>query len=167
MEKVKVQMCNQIPGKAFWSVHLADGRDATVWAAEIAEAMTANLMIEADADVVPFTSKAGKPGFNIRSYAPCVAQSPPIQQPQSEVGNTATLKPVVSPPASGIPPQSIRDERSDSIVSQVFIKCATRLLCPRITERTTIKEMNDMAANTIRLVHEMYENGLGLLAHGE
>ena len=65
------------------------------------------------------------------------------------------------------PLTSMADDRANSIISQVLVKCATRLLCPRITEKTTIKEMDNMAENAIGLTWRMYTSALSLLEYGE
>ena len=159
MEKVIFQTCQKVPGKMFYTALLADGRNATIWDETIAQNIQANLGVEANSDVVPFAGKNGKSGgFNIRSFVPPVStQSPVVGGSVEDVSNASNT------PQPSAPGAALYSQKDASIISQCLTKCATKLLCPRITERTTISEMDSMADNALSLAVRMYKNCLYLI----
>lgn len=62
-EIIVVSKCEKITGKEFWGVDLADGRNATVWAANIAEEIKGRMFEKTEAYV-----KAAGEYLNIRMF---------------------------------------------------------------------------------------------------
>ena len=88
MEKIKITEIKEVarPGKAtFWGCKLSDGREATVWDADIAERIENNLNVESEAEV-----KAQGTFNNIRKFVggenTVTSESPAVQeQPKGSV----------------------------------------------------------------------------------
>ena len=112
MEKVKIVKCTPIMGNQAHGVTLADGRECTAWNDKI----DAGLLMQAystggdaEMEIVPYTSKAGKSGFNIKAInvvGTAMTNQAPALLPQATMGSA----------------------KDNSIIAQCMVKAAVELL---------------------------------------
>ena len=170
MERVRITKCDLIMNGAAHGVTLADGRQCTAWNDKIeAGILMQHLNQEISLEIKPYTSKAGKAGFNIVGIGETTNTMDYTGGTNGVSQNTNPGVPVASPPvqAPGLPSHAQGSVRDNSIVSQVFIKCVSRIMLPRLTDKTTISEAESIGQNSLKLIYDLYKQGIGLLENGE
>ena len=117
MEKVIISNCEPIMNGKAHAVTLQDGRKATAWedkvdAGQLMQAYAAHTPV--DMELVPYMSKAGKSGLNVKSVIFGDVTAP-------------VSTPVLAPVNSPVSLMSVKDIQ---IISQCMMKCMYYNRCP-------------------------------------
>lgn len=150
MEKITINSIEAKFGKPnaqgvctqFWGVQFTDGRKATIWDEQIAKTVESKLNVEIEVELK--TSPSGY--INIRAVNMESAQK---NKAQEDI-NRPTMEKMENKPS-----------RKDSIVAQVFVKCATELM--KGTEHSEIQDVGERLCAIVVELHGAYKVALDRL----
>jgi len=179
MERVVIVSCDMIMNGKAHGVKLADGRDCTAWNDKVeAGILMQHLGQEIDLEIKQYMSKSGKSGFNIVGIGNSNQQNyqaPPVQYNQGNqtsqvsqgVQNSGAVQQGVQVPPTPTAPVSNQylypTPKDTSITSQCMLKCVTKLMCPMLREKSSLKEVKSLGEGLLKIVYELYGDGVDLL----
>ncbi len=159
---MKIIKCEPIMNGKAHGVTLEDGRQCTAWNDKVDSGILMQLYAsgsECNLELKPYTSAAGKSGLNVVSII-----GDPVAPGtwENNIKNNITGVKVTNPSGTMgniAVPLKKHPLRDDSILAQVYLKCAVRMLC---AETGTILKRDEYLADCIRDFNDAWKFGVKL-----